>query len=174
MTGNTTLVEHGIQSEGSDLRAHVCPLERAVYVFPTQSGVDAVNSNEYPVVPAHQAGTDAATAEGCWVPPEAITRCVCISPRKCAWDAARFQQEDQLQLKGEKAAKFVASMIRQGIFPGSLGGVEVTDVELQIVGMDIIIHKAELPERRIQVKYDKGGRAGLFLQIRECNPLGLH
>jgi hypothetical protein len=37
---NTKLVDYGIQTEESDLRAHVCVNARQVYVYPTKKGVE--------------------------------------------------------------------------------------------------------------------------------------
>ena len=107
MTGNTALVEHGITTEASDLRAHVCPGECSIYVFPTKSGVVAVNSNQYAVVSAHQPNVEAVTAEGCWVPPDDISQCVRLSPRSAAWKAMRFSADDPCSEKGRKAVRFV-------------------------------------------------------------------
>lgn len=173
--GNTTLVEHGIQTENSHIRVHVCPRERHVYIFPTICGVEAVMSNNYVVKPAHQQGTQAITAIGCWVPPMEIRKCICLSFRDCAWDEVRFSKGDDLSMKGAKALKLTLDMIKQGLFPGSLGGESIENKELQIIGQDIIIKAHQMPERIVQVKCDyAGGRNGLFLQLEECNPLGRH
>ena len=175
MTGNTALVPHGILTENSHLRVHVCPKERRIYIFPTESGIKAIESNRYVVENAHQPGTDVVTARGCWVPADDIQCCICISPRGAAWEAMRFSDADSLSEKGRKALRFVKAIIKSGLFPGSLGGIEITDRDLQIEGMDIIISKLTLPERRLQVKCDyAGGYHGLYLQIAECNPFSRH
>ena len=175
MSGNEVLVEHGILTEQSDLRAHVCPRERKVYVFPTQCGVDAVRGGDYPLFAAHQPGVDAVTAMGCWVPPDEIPYCLAVSPRSTTWKSLRFSDHDSLGTKGQKALSLILGMIRNGLFPGSLGGEDITDTGMQIDGMDIIIQSTTLPERRVQVKCDyAGGRSGLYLQTEECNPLGIH
>lgn len=175
MSGNVAMTEHGILNEGSDLRAHVCPRERRIYVYPTTKGAAAVQSDSYLLVPAHQNGVEGATAMGCWVPPDDIEECISISPREATWQAIGFRDDDGLGEKGRKALRLVKGLIQHGLFPGSLGGIEITDRDLQIEGMDIIIRAMSLPERRVQVKCDyKGGRSGLYLQTEERNPLGIH
>ena len=174
-TGNTTLVEHGIQTELSDIRAHICPRERRVYIFPTQAGIEAIDSQRYVVKEAHQEGTDVITARGCWVPPMEIRRCISLAFRDSAWNKLQFRDGDSLSEKGSKALKLVLGIIRAGLFPGSLSGEKVQDLAWDIRGMDIIIRARHMPERIVQVKCDyAGGRSGLFLQLEECNPLGRH
>jgi len=171
LTGNTTLVKHGIQTENSHLRVHVCPREKRVYVYPTECGVESVMSNRYPVDPAHQEDTQVVTAMGCWIPPMQIRKCVGLSFRDCAWDKMQFSDGDELSVKGTKALNLTLQMIKQGLFPGSLGAESIEDKDLQIEGQDIIIKSRQMPERIIQVKCDyAGGRNGLFLQLEECNP----
>ena len=169
------LVDHGIMTEQSDLRAHVCPRERMVYVFPTTAGVAAIETGRYQLSNAYQKGTEIITAQGYWVPPDDIELCLRISPRMATWDAMNFAKGDSLREKGRKAATLVYLMIRNGLFPGSLGGDYVTDTDMQRRGMDIVIGPIEIPERTIEVKCDyRGGVGGLFLQTRECNPFGIH
>lgn len=172
---NTALVEYGITTEQSDLRAHVCPRERMIYVFPTAAGVAAIETERYPLSDAHQKGTAIVTAQGCWVPPDDIESCLRISPRAATWDAMRFTEGDSAFEKGRKAAMLVYLMIRNGLFPGSLGSEYVTDADVQRQGMDIVIGAVTLPKRTIEVKCDyAGGSRGLYLQTRECNPFGIH
>ncbi len=172
---NQALVDHGIMTEQSDLRAHVCPRERMIYVFPTAAGVAAIETGRYQISSAHQKGTEIVTAQGYWVPPDEIESCLRISPRMVTWDAMNFAREDSLGEKGRKAAALVYLMIRNGLFPGSLGGDYVTDADIQRRGMDIVIGSFTVPVRTIEVKCDyAGGSTGLFLQTRECNPFGIH
>src|SRR5690606_40834141 len=70
------LVEYGTQTERSDVRAHVCPAVRCVYVYPTASGVAVVMTGNYPLRQAYQPGWPEPTAEGYLVPPEDIPNCV--------------------------------------------------------------------------------------------------
>lgn len=87
----------------------------------------------------------------------------------------RFKDGDGLSAKGEKALRFTLGIIKQGLFPGSLGGEDIKNLKLQVRGMDIVIPAGEMPERIVQVKCDyAGGRNGLYLQIAECNPFSRH
>lgn len=175
MTGNTVLVDYGIATEESHLRAHVCPRERVIFVFPTAAGVAAIETGRYQLADAHQRGTTVVTAQGYWVPPDDIESCLRISPRMATWEAMRFSEDDSPFDKGRKAATLVYLMIRNGLFPGSLGGDYITDADVQRQGMDIIISPVTLPKRLIEVKCDyAGGARGLYLQTRECNPFGIH
>jgi len=173
--GNTALIEHGIQTELSDIRAHVCPREGRVYIFPTQAGIKAIESQKYVVKDAYQEGTDVVTARGCWIPPMDIRRCVGLALPDRTWAYFQFRDSDSLSVKGSKALRLVLGIIRAGLFPGSLGGEKIRDLALDISGMDIIIKIHQMPERIVQVKCDyAGGRTGLFLQLAECNPLARH
>lgn len=175
MSGNHVLIEHGITTEKSDLRCHVCPREQTVYIFPTEAGARAISEGNYPVHQAYQKGVSVPTAEGCWVPVEDIASCIAIRLRAVTWNSVGFSSADPLAEKGRKALRLVKAMIIQGLFPGSLGCTEITEQDIQVQGMDIIIHAVNLPARRVEVKCDyKGGRKGLFLQLRECNPLRIH
>ena len=85
-----------------------------------------------------------------------------------------FSPEDSTGAKGDKAVKIVSGLIRRGMFPFYLEGIEVGDYDLQIEGLDIIVSM----NARIQVKCDyrggprwHGGTGNLFLQVAECNPL---
>ena len=73
MLGNTTLVKNGIHTETSDLRVHVSMAMRSVYVFPTQTGIDAIDPTRHRKVPVHQNGIK--TAIGWLVRPEDMKGC---------------------------------------------------------------------------------------------------
>ena len=61
---NEELFEYGIQTETSDIRAHVSVVNSTIYVFPTSNGVAAIK-REHPILrPAFQDGVDGATAIG--------------------------------------------------------------------------------------------------------------
>lgn len=167
---------YGILTERSDLRVHVCPRERTVYVFPTASGVAAVQSGRYRALPAYQKGVKGPTAVGYSVPPEEIEGCLALSPRRVAWEAMDFRDFDPPGEKGRKAVRFVMQMIERGMFPMPLIGKEIPQGHaLQVQGTDIVIEERRVPQRRIEVKCDyKGGRRGLYLQVAERNPRGIH
>jgi len=177
---NVILSDYGIQNEQSDLRAHVCPLVRRVYVYPTAEGRRAIEAGGWTARPAFQAGVAGPTAMGYCVPPFAIRRCVALEVRAEAWDAGGFDETDDTSSKGQKAVRFVAQMILNGLFPlpYALGHLnDDPDRAMQIRGDDIIVDLG--PNRvHIQVKCDfrggdltLGGTGNLYLQVAERNPL---
>ena len=181
--GNTKLVEHGIQTEESDLRAHVCPVARRVYVYPTKRGLEAVESGRFPSVAGFQDGIKTATAKGYLVPPFEIKECIAISLRAQVWDYLCFSDHLTLLEKGKKAEKLVIQMLKRGLFPIPALPTGITDEDIQIRGADIIIKAGKLTQDDIviQVKCDykggakaDGGTGNLFLQTEECNPFGYH
>jgi len=174
------LVDYGIQNEESDLRAHVCPFVQRVYVYPTAEGRRAVEGGHWPTREAHQNGVKGATAIGFCVPPFAIRRCVALQVRFDAWDSMEFSEQDSPSAKGEKAVRFVAGMIRTGIFPLPHRTAAVNlnlKRAVQIRGEDIIVDLGA-DRVHVQVKCDYrggedvlGGTGNLYLQVAERNPL---
>jgi len=181
--GNTALVDYGIQTEKSHIRAHVCPKARRVYVYPTPNGIEAIESGAYISRPGYQSGISMPTSLGYLVPPFDIAECVALAIRPDAWDYLNFSDEDSLTDKGNKAVRLVKGMLKRGLFPIPAIGTEITDRDLQVDGTDIIIRAGAIRQQDIviQVKCDfpggerdLGGTGNLFLQIAECNPLGIH
>lgn len=178
-----SLIDYGIQTELSDVRTHVCPRVRRVYVYPTSCGVEAIETGAHRLVPGYQPGWDGATAEGYLVPPEEIEHCVEVMFRDAAWNALRFRQDERTSAKGDKAVRLVKAMLKHGMLPLPTESQIVTERDMQITGTDIFVRANQLRKRdvRVQVKCDfvggrreLGGSGHLFLQIRECNPLGLY
>lgn len=180
--GNTQLFEHGIHTEKSDLRAHVCVNAERVYVFPSSHAVDLIESGKYRKVPAFTDvnGRSIRTAEGYLVPWRHIPyiREVNItSIMRWFVDKYGFSEQDTTSEKGNKAVFIVSHLLRIGHFPLPMHPMIVKDVEMQREGDDIIVQS----RHRIEVKCDfRGGgtwtRGGdvtgnLFLQVAECNPL---
>lgn len=177
------LFDYGIQTEKSDIRAHVCPTVRRVYVYPTASGLLVVEKGCYPLVPAYQPGWNEPTAEGYLVPPDDIACCVELKIRKGAWDHLKFRKEESTTEKGRKAVVLVKMMLKRGLMPIPTESEVVEEKDIQISGTDIYVRANKLKERdvHIQVKCDYdggrkelGGTGNLFLQVREINPLGLY
>lgn len=167
--GNTRLVEYGIQNEKSDYRAHVCVIPRLVYVFKTEKGKLAVQSGRH----SHrQVKTgQIVTAIGHTVPIEEIDGIFEIQIPE--WVLVDIEPTDNTSVKGEKAVKVVADLIRHGMFPIDMLPDITQSLDLQISGVDIVINL----NVKIQVKCDYkggnkhfGGTGNLFLQIAECNP----
>ena len=176
MQGNRILVEYGIQTEDSDLRAHVCVNAGIVYVFPTKLSVPLVTTGKYRSVPviSYIDGREIITARGYTVPVEDIPQ-VIPANAKYFIDKARFSPDDSTSAKGDKAVAVVRSMLRLGWFPLPCNPEIIDDISMQLDGLDIIVSG----KHRIQVKCDyRGGSparypdvtGNLFLQVSECNP----
>jgi hypothetical protein len=166
MTGD--LFEYGIQTEVSDIRAHVSVCNKTLYVFPTRNGVEAIARHDPPLRDAGQAGVKGRTAEG-W-----LVRIEWISDiRKLAflswpgWSA--FGANMTTSEKGALAVKCVRETMRIGKFPFWVDADEDDRENVQIKGTDILV----FCRKRVQVKCDwRAGETGnLFLQRAERNPL---
>jgi hypothetical protein len=176
VTGNTKLVDYGIQNEGSDIRAHVCVNAKVVYVYPTSEGIAAIERGRYTPRPVYTGQIQTAT--GYAVPPSNINRCLPVNV-KSLFVKYPINFSDSTSEKGRKAVQIVIDMLRIGYFPFFVAAEEVTDQNLQIEGTDIYVNA----RMKIQVKCDfeggepkrdgaKGERVtgNLFLQTAECNP----
>jgi len=194
--GNTDLVDYGIQNEESDLRIHVSPATKSIYVYDTINGVDAVvcdsaNGNRKvkvrtqmkdefgdPIVDRTGAPLKVVTAEGYLVPPHDIYGCHRIDIPDDVLNTANFRFHDSTTQKGNKAVVVVKKMLNRGLIPLTPDDVdEISDEEMQVSGVDISISS----KAKIQVKCDwkagpkeYGGTGNLFLQVSECNPLNQH
>lgn len=176
-TRQVELFDYGIQSEQSHLRAHVCPIVRRIYVYPTECGVKALPKGIETL--GYQPGVDGATAKGYRVRPFDIEKCVALQFNERAWKAVSFNQNDNTTMKGKKAVQLVEAMIKAGIFILPLGCI--VDVNLskaiEIKGDDIFVWTKK-DRIQIQVKCDfpggekeLGGTGYLYLQTAERNPL---
>lgn len=175
--GERTLVDYGIQVEESDYRAHVCFAVGVVYVFPTQSGKDCVLSGKYPSRTALQRGVKYATAEGYIVPIGDIKNCEAATIPEDVLGGLRPDRFESTTVKGERAIMAFQEMCARGLISLPLSTTDIKSKEAQIQGKDMIVTS----DASIQVKCDYfggskklGGTGNLFLQVRECNPLGLH
>jgi len=165
------LVDYGIQTEDSDIRAHVSVVAGKVYVFPTKLAVALVKSGKYPERKAWQPGIPYPTAKGYIIPWRDIPNIVPVAASKFIREQ-NFGSEDSTTLKGEKASNVVEGLVRLGWFPLAVLPIVSEDTEIQRRGIDIIVHCTW----RIQVKCDfhagEGGTGNLFLQVAERNPFG--
>lgn len=173
--GNTHLVEYGIQTERSDLRAHVCVVAKALYVYPTAAGVLCANNPRYREVEVPT--RTLITARGRLVPPTAIAGCMFVPIPAGALAHADIRRTDTTATKGRKATGMVAALMRDGFFPAILVPQIITATGLQYEGVDIVA----TANICIQVKCDYdggdkslGGTGNLFLQTAECNPYQAH
>lgn len=179
---HASLVDYGIQTEQSDIRVHVCPAIRRVYVYPTESGLLVIKTGKYRLAFGYQPGWEEPTAKGYLVPPEDIPHCVEVMFRNIAWDTLKFCKDDSTSVKGGKALRLVKSMLKRGMLPLPAETEIISDKDIQISGTDIIVKSNQLRQDdiRIQVKCDfeggrkeLGGTGNLFLQVKEINPLGM-
>lgn len=173
--GNTTLIQHGIFEDESDLRVHVGVLSHYVYIYPTQELKKKLADSNGTYKQQDVRTGDITTALGYWIPVTDIPRLRPIKIPQYIIEQADFHEDDSTADKGAKAVRVVDWLLKNGYLPLPVRSEEVTDFERQIVGQDIIV-KANL---RIQIKCDwkgglanNGGMAGsLFIQTHECNPL---
>jgi len=175
--GNKHLIGYGIQNEASDMRVHVCIEAQSVYIFPTESGRQALREN--PNLTRRNISLDGkiVTAEGFAVPVSSIPNIeIKLIPNKLMMTYPIHQTETTTQ-KGTKAVAITLVMLKNGDISLPLNGKSVPDLEFQVSGSDIIVNS----DLRVQVKCDYrggerrlGGTGNLFLQIAECNPYKMY
>lgn len=170
------LFNHGIQTEDSDIRAHVAVLAKAVYVFPTRNGIKAIDAHRPVLRSAGQNGVVGKTADGYAVNVEWIED---LRVRRLAhwpvWD--NWEKNLSTTEKGRRAVQVVCEMLKRGVFPLWLNAFDDPRQSVQIKGTDIVI----FARKKIQVKCDYSAGNGhpqctgrLFLQVAERNPLRRH
>ena len=165
------LFDHGIYTERSDIRAHVSPLEKTVYVFRTAEGIRAIEKYDPPFVDGFQNGVTGRTATGWLVRPKWIDD---IRELKFFyWSGwSEYNPNWNTSRKGKFAVTCVQQIMRLGRFPVWLDWTEEhQNKELQIDGTDILI----FCKKKVQVKCDQkvAEKGNLFLQKAERNPLRL-
>lgn len=166
------LYEYGIQTEDSDIRAHVSFVNQGIYVYETQEGLVAIEKHSPPTRSAYQPGYPSPTAEGWLVRPEWINGLVKVSLGDWSnWNCVDTAMSTSV--KGRWAMKCVCAALRAGKFPLWIKASEEEDRDIQISGADLVVHC----EKKIQVKCDYSagekphGTGNLFLQYAEINPL---
>lgn len=168
------LIEHGIQTEDADIRAHVGVLARSVFVFRTLEALETLNSGIYREATATQTGVQGITGKGWLVPIGSIHDLRIL--RLSAWPQwVDFRQEMSTSEKGALAVCIVLALIERGRFPFWADCEEDKTRDIQVKGTDIIVGLRS----RIQVKCDwkagpkeiAGCSGNLFLQNAERNPL---
>ena len=173
---NSTLINYGIQEEDSDIRAHVSPVTQRIYVFKTMNVIRLLENSEYQEVPGYQPGIHFPTAKGNLIPPFDIPDLRVIEWNDISW-WKYFNENDDTDKKGRFAVYFVKKIMQAGRFPLWFDAKEITDIDIDIKGTDILVKG----KWKIQVKCDFkagpkewGGTGNLFIQLKECNPLGKH
>ena len=172
MSGNTRLLEYGIQTDESDYRIHVSFGAGSAYFFPTASGKKAIDSELGRPFAASQRGTKLITSTGRKVPWEQIDGCREINIPDSWLKKADCKKTDSTTVKGQKAQKVAIGLLKRGLVPLPINCRIITEKQIQIQGKDLII----TPEAfSIEVKCDFfGGLYGLALQTHECNPFSQH
>lgn len=176
-----SLTEYGIQNENSICRAHVCPLAKTVYTYNTRLALAHVQNHTYPVRPAYQDvnGQRILTAKGYIVPVMDIPMIRKNRIWDDVWGTYPIQRQDSTSYKGQQALLIVQTGLQLGLIALPTMGDEVNDLNSQIAGRDIVVHRGV----SIQVKCDYlGGEkhlhsyctGNLYLQIAECNPHQYH
>jgi hypothetical protein len=179
---NTKLINYGIHTEQCDLRAHVCVLARAVYIFRPQAALAAVNVRALGNQAGHkQVHTgDLVTATGYTIPLEEIEGIIPVhlptgwlshDPRATAFITIHPQMSTTI--KGQKAEKIVRALVLHNMFPMAYRTLQqMSDSQNQLSGIDLTVTGP-----KIQVKCDfaggeqsRGGTGNLFIQLTECNP----
>lgn len=171
------LYDHGIETEDSDIRAHVSVVNKAVYVFRTIDAIEAIKDERYiKKAPATQQGVDGlVTAMGYVMP---INKIWGEGVRKVEFESPgwyKFTNKDKMDVskKGRLAVACVRGAMRRGIFPFWLDAEDSKDRHVQIAGTDLIVTS----NHRIQVKCDwdcgekPNGTGNVYLQYAEANPL---
>ena len=169
------LFDYGIQTEASDIRAHVSVVNKTIYVFPTRNGIMAAQANNCLVVPAYQPGVDVETARGWKVEVGLINDLRRI--KFTSWEGwGMFSATLSTSQKGKLAVDCVLEAMKRGRFPFWVDAQESKRDNAQLKGIDILVYC----RKRVQVKCDyRGGDSplgtgNLFLQSAERNPLRAH
>ena len=173
-----SLLDHGIQTEESDIRCHVAPGTRNIFVFQTAAAQALIAKCEddrsalsFLRSSASQPGVTGVTAQGYAVPWDLIPGIRRLEWRTIDW-WTWFSPDQSTSEKGHHAVSVVQHLLQDGRFPlWCHPPSESTHAATQIAGTDL-----DLRGRwRIQVKCDynagPGGTGNVFLQGAECNPL---
>jgi hypothetical protein len=169
---NQELFESGIQTENSDIRAHVSVVGKSIYVFPTVNGIAAMESCQN-IKEAGQPGVAGVTGKGKAVPWQSIA-----GIRKLQYHSwprwGEFDRVLSTSQKGKLAVECVIASMKIGRFPFWLDAAEDSRENIQVAGTDIVV----FCKKKIQVKCDyycgDGGTGNIFLQFAERNPLKFH
>ena len=165
------LFEYGIQTEQSDIRAHVSVVNRTIYVFRTVMALRAMKDHPQQLKTATQQGVLGPTANGMPMPIENIPDLRRIKyPKWPHWD--QFRENLSTSEKGSLAVKCVLDCMRWGFFPFWVNASEDDRENVQLKGTDILV----FCRKKVQVKCDYCcgdkplGTGNIYLQTAERNP----
>lgn len=169
---NNGLIEHGIYNEESDIRAHVSPTTKSIFVFRTPEMINLLFENNYKEAPATQQGTDEITANGLLVPVDDIPDLRILKYNSFEW-WKDFSKKMSTSERGKQAVVVVNRIIKIGRFPLWCDPIIIEDVKIDISGTDMLV----VGKWKIQVKCDydagykkDGGTGNLYIQTHERNP----
>ena len=173
--GKSNLVNYGIYNEQSDIRAHVAPQCRRVFVYQTRAMLNLLEYHKYPQTGASQEAVDGITGWGYLIPIEAIPDLRILRPAEYRWHDFPRRTASTSE-KGAAAMRLIKDILSLGHFPLWVNAYENKQRDVQISGTDILI----CCRQRIQVKCDWragrrewGGSGNLFIQTAERNPRGM-
>jgi len=127
--GNKELIKYGIEEEQSDLRVHVCPLVRVIYVYSTVKGIEAISKDKFKEVSVFTKGIK--TAKGYLVPPDKIHSCKGYNIKDKFWNKHKFYETDDHGEKGKKAQSLVAELLHRGELPLPFDPRIIKNVKMQ-------------------------------------------
>lgn len=167
------LFEYGIQTEDSDIRCHVAPATKLIFVFQTKSAL-SLDLSKYPLRPAYQPDVDYRTSEGWCVPWNDIPDIRMLRWHSIPWWDT-FENLEKTTDKGIAASRVAEGLLLSGRFPlWPVNAKESLRLSVQKGGTDILLWG----KWKIQVKCDfragpkeLGGTGNIFLQKAEINPL---
>jgi hypothetical protein len=169
---DVALFEYGIQTEGSDIRAHVSVVNQTIYVFPTRNGLEAVDRKPREERCACQPGVNGPTAVGWLVPVDEIADVRRV--KFTSWEGwTQFRPNLTTSRKGKLAVTCVIGAMKRGRFPFWLDATEDERQNVQLLGTDVLV----FCKKKVQVKCDfySGdkplGTGNLYFQRAERNPL---
>lgn len=165
------LFEYGIQTENSDIRAHVSVVNKTIYVFPTRRGVEAIAERPRAERYASQRDVTGPTAKGWLVPVGDIRDLRRI--RFPTWEGwCQFAPTLSTAQKGALALACVVAAMKRVGFPFWLDAAEDERENMQVAGTDLVV----FCRKKVQVKCDyyggdkPAGTGNVFLQRAERNP----
>lgn len=164
------LIEYGIKQEKSNIRAHVCPAAKYVYVYQTKVVQDLIQRQAYREVSVTTNGQ--TTAKGLLVPLDDIPGLRRVPIADKMWEKMDIQSDQSTSVKGRKAHELVEKLIERDRFPLFNKPISITNLDLQYAGVDLMV----VEDKKIQVKCDlkggdkrHGGSGNLFIQTYESN-----
>lgn len=175
MKSADALQDYGIEQEQSDLRIHVCPKVRRVYVFRTAVARRLIEAGRYPVKKPTQNGV--VTAEGYAIPVQDIRGCGEYEVPSEVWEDAAFRKDMTTSEKGAAAVIVAKTLLKSGYVRFTPEVTEENALADQYAGIDLRVSVV----RSVQVKCDydggnreRGGTGNLFIQTAEINPHKLY